>query len=164
MRQPKLQQYLKAPGTAQSSSTNTQSLTQLALHLLHSCSILISDNWLLSPDHHGRFDITTLGEWWRQTESNSRCANAQPNHHGRFGITTPWRMVEADGIEPLLRECATEPLWAVRHHHPLENGGGRRDRTDNPLLAKQVLYQLSYAPIRCQKSGIRSQARNHSAF
>ena len=27
-------------------------------------------------------------------------------------------------------------------------GGGKRDRTDDPLLAKQVLYQLSYAPIR----------------
>ena len=26
-------------------------------------------------------------------------------------------------------------------------GGGRRDRTDDPLLAKQVLSQLSYAPI-----------------
>ena len=27
------------------------------------------------------------------------------------------------------------------------NGGGGRDRTDDPLLAKQVLSQLSYAPI-----------------
>ena len=26
-------------------------------------------------------------------------------------------------------------------------GGGRRVRTDDPLLAKQVLSQLSYAPI-----------------
>ena len=25
-------------------------------------------------------------------------------------------------------------------------GGGKRARTDDPLLAKQVLYQLSYAP------------------
>ena len=28
----------------------------------------------------------------------------------------------------------------------LRIGGGRRDRTDDPLLAKQVLSQLSYAP------------------
>ncbi len=28
----------------------------------------------------------------------------------------------------------------------LKIGGGRRDRTDDPLLAKQVLSQLSYAP------------------
>ena len=27
-------------------------------------------------------------------------------------------------------------------------GGGGRDRTDDPLLAKQVLPQLSYAPFR----------------
>lgn len=26
------------------------------------------------------------------------------------------------------------------------DGGGGRDRTDDPLLAKQVLSQLSYAP------------------
>jgi hypothetical protein len=26
-------------------------------------------------------------------------------------------------------------------------GGGRRARTDDILLAKQVLYQLSYAPV-----------------
>ena len=31
-------------------------------------------------------------------------------------------------------------------HFPLRIGGGRRDRTDDPLLAKQVLSQLSYAP------------------
>lgn len=30
----------------------------------------------------------------------------------------------------------------------LRIGGGRRDRTDDPLLAKQVLSQLSYAPIQ----------------
>jgi hypothetical protein len=27
-------------------------------------------------------------------------------------------------------------------------GGGERDRTDDPLLAKQVLSQLSYTPTR----------------
>ena len=29
---------------------------------------------------------------------------------------------------------------------PTEVGGGERDRTDDPLLAKQVLSQLSYTP------------------
>ena len=28
-------------------------------------------------------------------------------------------------------------------------GGGERTRTDDPLLAKQVLSQLSYTPDRC---------------
>ena len=27
------------------------------------------------------------------------------------------------------------------------SGGGERDRTDDPLLAKQVLSQLSYTPV-----------------
>ena len=29
----------------------------------------------------------------------------------------------------------------------LQNGGGERDRTDDPLRARQVLSQLSYTPI-----------------
>ena len=29
------------------------------------------------------------------------------------------------------------------------NGGASRDRTDDPLLAKQVLSQLSYGPLAC---------------
>lgn len=35
-------------------------------------------------------------------------------------------------------------------------GGGRRDRTDDPLLAKQVLSQLSYAPIQ-RRSGFSAR-------
>ncbi len=31
-------------------------------------------------------------------------------------------------------------------HFPLRFGGARRDRTADPLLAKQVLSQLSYGP------------------
>ena len=34
----------------------------------------------------------------------------------------------------------------VAEYLALKIGGGRRDRTDDPLLAKQVLSQLSYAP------------------
>ena len=31
-------------------------------------------------------------------------------------------------------------------NEPIMNGGAGRFRTDDPLLAKQVLYQLSYDP------------------
>ena len=31
-------------------------------------------------------------------------------------------------------------------HHPHARGGGDRIRTDDRLVANQVLYQLSYAP------------------
>ena len=33
-----------------------------------------------------------------------------------------------------------------------ESGGDERDRTDDPLLAKQVLSQLSYTPKYLRKS------------
>ncbi len=35
--------------------------------------------------------------------------------------------------------------WPLRHHQV--SGGGERDRTDDILLAKQALSQLSYTPI-----------------
>ncbi len=35
----------------------------------------------------------------------------------------------------------------------LSDGGASRDRTDDPLLAKQVLSQLSYGPIKGRSRG-----------
>ena len=42
----------------------------------------------------------------------------------------------------------SEPSGAPAPRHQ-KTGGGRRDRTDDLLLAKQALSQLSYAPGRC---------------
>ena len=58
-------------------------------------------------------------------------------------------MVGLGGLEP-----PTSPLSGVRSNHlsyrPVvaskPDGGASRDRTDDPLLAKQVLSQLSYGP------------------
>ncbi len=36
-------------------------------------------------------------------------------------------------------------------------GGGERNRTDDLLLAKQALSQLSYTPVRSQKSDAKTQ-------
>ena len=62
-------------------------------------------------------------------------------------------MVGLGGLEP-----PTSPLSGVRSNHLSyrpeffglrgKRGGASRDRTDDPLLAKQVLSQLSYGPIR----------------
>jgi hypothetical protein len=41
---------------------------------------------------------------------------------------------------------ADRPLVSAKALSRAGIGGGRRDRTDDPLLAKQVLSQLSYAP------------------
>ena len=41
-----------------------------------------------------------------------------------------------------------EPIWFYTvFRSPFTLGGDERDRTDDPLLAKQVLSQLSYTPI-----------------
>ena len=36
------------------------------------------------------------------------------------------------------------------------NGGGNRVRTDDPLLAGQVLYQLSYTPVSLRSRKINA--------
>ena len=58
-------------------------------------------------------------------------------------------MVGLGGLEP-----PTSPLSGVRSNHlsyrpksRTHSGGASRDRTDDPLLAKQVLSQLSYGPV-----------------
>ena len=59
-------------------------------------------------------------------------------------------MVGLGGLEP-----PTSPLSGVRSNHLSYRpkisgsrvGGASRDRTDDPLLAKQVLSQLSYGPV-----------------
>ena len=40
-----------------------------------------------------------------------------------------------------------EPILARFPLTHFFSGGGKRIRTDDPLLAKQVLYQLSYTPV-----------------
>ena len=58
-------------------------------------------------------------------------------------------MVGLGGLEP-----PASPLSGVRSNHlsyrpnvASSDGGASRDRTDDPLLAKQVLSQLSYGPM-----------------
>jgi hypothetical protein len=64
-------------------------------------------------------------------------------------------MVGPDGLEPstprLSSACSNqlsyEPLIGnLQRLNRKKLGGAGRSRTDDPLLAKQVLYQLSYDP------------------
>jgi hypothetical protein len=43
-------------------------------------------------------------------------------------------------------------------------GGARRDRTDDLMLAKHALSQLSYGPLREQKTDDRARMRSHSVL
>ena len=66
-------------------------------------------------------------------------------------------MVGLNGLEPSTSRLSGgrsnllsyKPLFArlALFRVPLSHGGDNRDRTDDPLLAKQVLSQLSYTPI-----------------
>ena len=67
-------------------------------------------------------------------------------------------MVGSNGLEP-----STSRLSGVcsnqLSYEPLDTpikgyGGGKRVRTADPLLAGQVLYQLSYTPITLIKSAL----------
>ena len=73
-----------------------------------------------------------------------------------FSLRPAGEMVGPDGLEPstprLSSACSNqlsyEPRagkWPPRHR---DSGGADRVRTGDPLLAKQVLYQLSYDPIQ----------------
>ena len=59
----------------------------------------------------------------------------------------PFRVVGSNGLGP-----STSRLSGVcsnqLSYEPIFGGGGNRVRTDDPLLAGQVLYQLSYTPIK----------------
>ena len=62
-----------------------------------------------------------------------------------FSQPVPFGMVGSNGLEP-----STSRLSGVcsnqLSYEPM-CGGGNRIRTDDPLLAGQVLYQLSYTPV-----------------
>ena len=55
-------------------------------------------------------------------------------------------LVGTSGLEP-----PTSRLSGVRSNHlsyaPISSGGDEEDRTPDPLLARQVLSQLSYTPV-----------------
>ena len=79
----------------------------------------------------------------------------QPRNPGRRrGTCPPGR--SGTGTKPGLLRASGDL------HHPIAGvgaSGGERDRTDDLLLAKQALSQLSYTPIpgiRDQETGIRS--------
>jgi hypothetical protein len=67
-------------------------------------------------------------------------------------ITEDFSVITIASSELLKNSCSLrEKLTPIRRiglnsYLVVEIGGGERDRTDDPLLAKQVLSQLSYAP------------------
>lgn len=84
----------------------------------------------------------------------------QRRHRLIFRTRCHSELVGLGGLEP-----PTSPLSGVRSNHLSYRpevsgsfGGASRDRTDDPLLAKQVLSQLSYGPKRTRVT-VRALAR-----
>jgi hypothetical protein len=60
---------------------------------------------------------------------------------------------EGDSRRPVSPSHASLPTLGFSPRARHEVGGGERIRTDDPLLAKQVLSQLSYTPTPFNKRG-----------
>ena len=59
------------------------------------------------------------------------------------------------------------PIAGIHSHQHQNLGGAERDRTADPLLAKQVLSQLSYSPIQVVPQGRNQEIRqrlNHKSI
>ena len=75
------------------------------------------------------------------------------------------RMVGQAGLEPatprLSSVCSNQlsyrPIDGVGELHFREENGGKETRTPDILLAKQALYQLSYAPSNLDHEKIRAK-------
>ena len=112
------------------------------------------------------------------TISSSRCqtTRARPGEPGRARIfsnfwTSSARKSAARGLRLTGRRTSgsrkrtndRSGSAAADRRAPIckhRSGGARRDRTDDLLLAKQALSQLSYGPFRDQKSEVSNQKQN----
>ena len=57
----------------------------------------------------------------------------------------------------LFAESHRGTTWLRLGPCPVSLGGDNRDRTDDPLLAKQVLSQLSYTPVAIPLLKVRNE-------
>ena len=79
-----------------------------------------------------------------------------------MGKTHTWKPPDQSSLHNFAEQAALHRSDAnfiffkdkdVFHSHQHQNlGGAERDRTADPLLAKQVLSQLSYSPIQVRTS------------
>ena len=80
-----------------------------------------------------------------QTDSDVSLHDVQRSGHGRLAASNATKLAliqHTDISKWVIQACRAEAASAAKA------GGARRDRTDDILLAKQALSQLSYGPIR----------------
>ena len=79
-------------------------------------------------------------------------AHPIPLLHTHFLVSylVAWKVVHIDDhlrLQHTLIWCAASTNFTLFNRQRTENGGGNGTRTHDPLLARQVLSQLSYSPI-----------------
>ena len=90
-----------------------------------------------------------LSCWWAQVDSNHR------PHAYQACALTGWAMSPYCRVYLLrLKQFGYSDFYLKSLFGDFSPGGDERDRTDDPLLAKQVLSQLSYTPILTLKKDV----------
>src|SRR3984893_10065174 len=99
--------------------------------------------------HGQRLDRSPLHDVRQHARVDSRLSTDHKSRAREFRVFTNEFLKLAAAL------TARSWIKTVFDHKP--SGGARRDRTDDLLLAKQALSQLSYGPFRGQVSGVRYQ-------
>src|SRR6185437_13600803 len=87
--------------------------------------------------------------------------------HEANTVSSPDRMAHAAGALFCTRRSRRNSRCACRAHHfapQAQSGGGERNRTDDLLLAKQALSQLSYTPAMQTISSALNQLVGQGGF
>ena len=72
--------------------------------------------------------------------------NTPPKRKNVWCKTAVFGMVGVTGVEPVTSSLSGTRSNQLSYTPAFENGGGKRDRTDDLLNANQALSQLSYTP------------------
>ena len=137
------------PGTSPETATMHRNHPQRRM-TLHIADQTLAQHTTVASEHHcHRRDAETSGQTlrWQRPETHQNLIH--PDKERRLPLETP----PASQFHPELSgaEQSMPIAFASPRYHPIisrttEGGGGDRTRTDDPLLAKQVLSQLSYTP------------------
>ena len=99
-----------------------------------------------------RRSVRAPNDWRRATALY--CCHTRPRINPPIQDDSPSRLVA--------RPVRSAAIVRSRQRQDKTNGGAERDRTADPLLAKQVLSQLSYSPIQLDHQSLTTRRGNNS--
>ena len=111
------------------------------------CKLYFSSKDILSSLTRRRRSVRAPNDWRRP--SGLYCCHTRPQIRSPIQDDSPSRLV-------------ARPVRSLVRRQDKTNGGAERDRTADPLLAKQVLSQLSYSPIQLDHPSLSTRRGNNS--